>query len=175
MFKVVVINGPAASGKDTFVEMCRKYPRWIVHNISTIDYVKHIAAECGWTGTKTPTDRWFLCELKKLLSSYNDSPYQTVAHMVNELKLNYQNSDEIFNEVVFIHVREPLEIKRWVADYDALTLKVERSDNAMGAQYNTSDMSVDDYVYDYVVDNDGSLDDLEAQAGNFLHRLGELA
>lgn len=174
MFRVVVINGPAASGKDTFIEMCKKYANWKIHNISTIDYVKNIAHECGWTGTKTPNDRWFLCELKKLLSSYNDSPYQVVAHLINEIKLTHQTSPTVTNEVVFVHVREPLEIKRWVADYDALTLKVERNDNAMGAQYNTSDMSVDDYVYDYVVDNNGSLDELEAEAGNFLHRLGEL-
>ena len=174
MFKVIVINGPAGAGKDTFIDLCRTYYGWKIYNISTIDYVKAIAYECGWSGKKTPTDRWFLCELKKLLTSYNDSPYQHVANQINHIKVEYQTSPSLVNILVFVHVREPLEIARWVEDYDALTLKVERNVNEMGNQYNTSDLNVNDYVYDYVIDNDGTLEELEAQAGNFLKRMGEL-
>ena len=52
----------------------------VVGNISTVDYVKEIATECGWDGTKTPENRKFLSDLKRVLTEWNEKPLrETVA------------------------------------------------------------------------------------------------
>ena len=53
--RIVVINGMPRSGKDTFVGMCQEIigeKRCL--NVSTVDFVKEVAAYCGWDKTKTP-------------------------------------------------------------------------------------------------------------------------
>lgn len=64
---IFVINGPARTGKDTFVNIYReerKKDLVYTYNISTVDFVKTIAKECGWDGTKDEKNRKFLSNLK---------------------------------------------------------------------------------------------------------------
>ena len=52
--QIVIINGKAGTGKDTFVLMCKDIlGATKVLNASTIDFVKEVAEYCGWDGTKT--------------------------------------------------------------------------------------------------------------------------
>ena len=47
-------------------------------NVSTVDKVKEIAAECGWDGVKSPKNRKFLSDLKDLLTEWGDVPYKDI-------------------------------------------------------------------------------------------------
>lgn len=77
--KIVVINGFPGAGKDEFVSCCKKLiGEPYVRNISTVDFVKYIATECGWDGTKTPKNRAFLSNLKDLLIEWNDVPFKKI-------------------------------------------------------------------------------------------------
>lgn len=77
--EIIVINGFPGAGKDEFVNCCKKLiGEPYVRNISTVDFVKYIAAECGWDGTKTPENRAFLSDLKDLLTKWNDVPFKKV-------------------------------------------------------------------------------------------------
>ena len=67
-------------GKTTFEAKCKELvaanstfwydekQRMAVDVISTVDFVKQIARECGWDGVKTPRNRKFLSDLKDLLT-----------------------------------------------------------------------------------------------------------
>ena len=62
--EIFIINGSGGCGKDTFVELFSKhYGPDKVWNYSSVDKVKRIAKEIGWTGAKTEKDRKFLSDL----------------------------------------------------------------------------------------------------------------
>ena len=81
MIKVVVINGMPGCGKTTFEEMCSEYVNnqppgffeygkfTFVRILSTVDFVKSIAKECGWDGSKTLKNRKLF--LKFCINSIN--------------------------------------------------------------------------------------------------------
>ena len=160
MKKIVVINGVGGSGKDTFVEFCKKYMS--VTNFSSIDKVKEIAKLIGWNGTKSEKDRKFLSDLKKLTTEYNDMSYKSVVDAINL----FNNSE---NEILFIHIREPEEIMRIVDEFNAITLLIKRLDiNPINSNY--SDASVNNYNYDYIIENT-TLEELDMSAKNFIKKL----
>ena len=159
------------AGKDTFVEFCQKHVTWC-KNISTVDFVKQAANFCGWDGTKTPKNRAFLSVLKDLLTEWDDVPFKKVkneAENFNREALAYDfNTDEV---LVFIHCREPQEIARFVQEMNAITLLVQREAIENNEQSNHADAEVFNYNYDYIIENNGTLEDLEQSAITFLREV----
>ena len=154
--QIVIINGTGGCGKDTFVSFVSKYKR--VYNFSSIDKVKEIAKLIGWNGGKTDKDRKFLSDLKKLTTEYNDMAFDSIKDAINIFKNSY-------DEIMFIHIREPEEIKRAVDAFKAKSLLIKRDgyDNIMT---NESDANVENYDYDYIIYNK-SLEQLEDEAQKF--------
>ena len=169
--KVVVINGAPTVGKDTFVTMCADvYGGKRILNISTVDYVKDIAYELGWDGTKTPKNRKFLSDLKDLLTEWEDIPFIQTCQRI-ESWLDFACEEMGIDEeeaVVFIHCREPDEIARFVEYYDAVALCIRRSEVENQEQSNHAGAKVFDYVYDYTIYNDSTLSWLRNEALVFL-------
>ena len=153
---IVIINGTGGSGKDTFVSFVNKYNK--VYNFSSIDKVKEIAKEVGWDGGKTEKDRKFLSDLKKLTTEYNDMAFNSIKDAVNR----FNNTDE---EIMFIHIREPEEVDRAKNAFNAKTLLIKREGLDL-IKSNFSDANVENYNYDYIINNT-TLEDLEEKAKNF--------
>ena len=158
--QIIIINGTGGSGKDTFVEFTMKYAK--VMNFSSIDKVKEVAKVIGWDGGKTEKDRKFLSDLKRLTTEYNDMAFNSIADAV----LVFKNSDY---EIMFIHIREPEEIKRAAQAFNAKTLLIKREGLANIAS-NYSDASVENYDYDYKIENT-TLEKLDEEAENFVKKL----
>lgn len=159
--QIFIINGSGGVGKDTFCDKCGHYTD--VKVVSSIDLVKHFATEMGWNGQKTPRDRRFLSDLKDLLTAYNDLPFKDIKQKVNEFK---QDTDNMF---LFIHIREPEEIERAKKEFGAHTVLVV-NDNVLGIYSNHADGRVLEYDYDVVIDNSGTLEELEQEAKRFVER-----
>lgn len=157
---IIIINGTGGSGKDTFVEFVSKYTS--VVNFSSVDKVKEVATVGGYDGGKTEKDRKFLSDLKALLEEYNDMPFRSMAEVVDK----FRETDE---EILFLHIREPENIERAVNEFDAETLLVKRV-GLENITSNYSDANVDNYDYDYRVEND-TLEELEEQAILFIEKL----
>jgi hypothetical protein len=168
--KIFVINGAAGSGKDTFVELCRKFTGdAFLLNISTVDKVKEIATACGWDGTKTPENRKFLSDLKALLTDWADVPLNDMIQKIERFKRGFEAYDVSDDRaVVFIHCREPEEICKLVKTLGAHTLLVRRAAAENIAVSNQSDARVLDYEYDIHINNNGSLEELERTAEVFI-------
>ncbi len=162
---VIVINGAGGVGKDTLCEFAAK--RYRVCNISSITPIKEIAKTMGWRGEKTPEARKFLSDLKALAVAYNDFPTLWAKARYREFLL----SDD---EILFVHIREPEEIAKFVAATGgaAKTLLVRPGKRfGDGKVYgNVSDDNVERYDYDYYFVNDLPLDEAE---GAFLAFLSE--
>lgn len=176
--KIVVINGKGGCGKDTFVTMCRDVLGITkILNVSTVDFVKEVAEHCGWDGTKTPENRKFLSDLKDVLTQWNDVPLKKVCQDIKTWQHIWIASGEYDKAVVFIHCREPKEIKKLCKElntYNPITLLIRRDAAESVEQMNHADNEVLNYEYDYTIPNNGSLSELRARAEIFLRECLEL-
>ena len=148
---VIVINGSGGVGKDTLCECVKTaYP---VRTVSSVDKVKEIARMGGWKGEKDDKGRTLLVRLKQAFVEYNDLP---LLHMKEEYE-SFLQTDEA---VMFVHIREPLEIEKFknaLGTNICKTLLVTR-DN--GVQWhNEVDRGVNGYDYDYYFDNNAPLEE----------------
>lgn len=103
--RVVIINGKGGVGKDTLCNIIGK--KYAVKNISSITPIKEIAKIGGWKGGKENKDRKFLADLKKLFIDYNDLPFLYLKKEMESFLLNEY-------DVLFIHIREIKEIKKFL-------------------------------------------------------------
>lgn len=161
--KIFIVNGAGGSGKTTFermVENISEQEGYDVRIISTIDYVKQIAKTLGWDGGKTLNDRRFLSDLKDALTRWKDVPYQNIKETLEALNFIGQI------DAVFIDCREPEEIARFVKDYNAITILVQRGE--IIAFGNHADDNVRNYQYDITIDNSRGLDELNQEAQLFV-------
>lgn len=157
-----VINGKGGVGKDSVCDAVAS--KWKTRNISSITPIKYFAKQMGWTGAKDDRDRKFLSDLKQLLVDYCDLPQRYCVQMFKEFMAS---ADE---EIMFIHIREPENIKRFIksTDYRCLSLLVRRK-AVDGREYgNKSDDNVEDYDYDYVYNNDKSLEEMPEDVISFM-------
>lgn len=165
--QIFIINGSGGVGKDTFVkfvtielnDILKKFHTVI--NFSSVDKVKEIAREIGWDGKKSEKDRKFLSDLKSLTSEYCDMPFQSIKNKIKE----FVESDE--GQVLFLHIREPKEIKRVVDEFGAKSILIVR-DSVTHITSNVSDKNVFDYHYDFVIENNGTIEDLQGKVKQFV-------
>lgn len=158
--QIFIINGSGGCGKDTFVSLVNKYIS--TKNFSSVDKVKEIAKIIGWDGGKTEKDRKFLSDLKLLCTEYNDMPLSSMKECVEDFY------NENFN-ILFLHIREPQEIKKAKEVFQAKTVLIKR-DSIKHITSNMADANVYNYDYDIIIDNDGTLLDFEMKAKDFIHR-----
>lgn len=151
----VVINGSGGVGKDTLCDLAAKHFK--VKNISTITPVKDLARQADWDGRKDDRSRKFLADLKQLLVNYNDFP-------TNWAKAQYEKFLTTDEEILFVHIREPIEIAKFVkaTSGEAKTLLVRAGERMKREAYgNAADDEVENYFYDYYFNNDSTLDEAE--------------
>lgn len=111
---LVLINGHAGVGKDTFVRYCKEYAEseniCKVYNIHRSDAPKMALKSIGWTGDKDEETRDLLkhmvdyMELKDLLNPYLDD------------QLKYCRL-VCYNSILFYHVRDPEVMYRLIDKY----------------------------------------------------------
>lgn len=190
---VYIINGYARSGKDTFIKLFNTAMKNGSDNnpvvsISSVQGIKDIATSFfGYDEKrKDDKDRKFLADFKELTSNYCD------------FSMNYVMREIIAADIkgakyIFIHVREPGEIKRTkervgeiifphfsetvtMFDYDMTLLMRARKFYDVKTVFidnyrvknkvtnNNSDLDVEKYDYDIRINNNGTLEDLELEA-----------
>ena len=152
----VVINGSGGVGKDTLCDLAANHYK--IRNISTITPVKELARQADWDGRKDARSRKFLSDLKKLLVDYNDFP-------TNWAKAQYEDFLTTDEEILIVHIREPIEISKFVkaTDGKAKTLLIRGGERMKKEIYgNASDDEVENYFYDFYFTNDKSLTEAEA-------------
>ena len=161
----IIINGAGGVGKDTLCELAGNHFK--VKNISSITPIKEIATQCGWDGTKDNKARKFLSDLKKLCIEYNNYPTLWA-------KREYDEFIESDNEIMFVHIREPEEISKFVSATGgvAKTLLIRGGSRMPKEKYgNESDDGVENYLYDYYFVNENTLDIAEREFVELLKKI----
>jgi dephospho-CoA kinase len=150
--RIFITNGVGGCGKDTFANFLRNYCS--VSKYSSINKVKSIASACGWSGDKTEKDRKFLSDLKLLTSEYSDMPFKDIQEFVEVFKAC------IKSDVLLIDIREPEEIERAKYEFDAETILI-RNNRIKPITSNMADANVENYEYDYIIENNGTLEEFK--------------
>lgn len=147
---IFITNGMARSGKDTFAEYLNDFVPTLKY--SSIDKVKDIAKQCGWDGTKDEKSRKFLSDLKVLTSQFNDMPFQAIKTVVEQFKEDKEK------RILLIDIREPTEIEKVKKTFNAKTILIKRN-SVKNITSNMADANVFNYKYDYIIENNGTLDE----------------
>lgn len=170
--KIYILNGKAGSGKTTFFKLIEEKCRNYVYNYSTVDLVKKVAYGCGWNGEKTPENRKFLSDLKDLLTEWDDVPYKDCLKEIKRITSLADIYDVEHDDwAIFIDCREPKEIQKFVDRLGAKTIFIDRKIEGYNAS-NHADANVENFEYDIVINNNGTLEDLAAVAMNFIKTEG---
>lgn len=158
--KIFITNGSGGCGKDTFAKFVSELVP--TYKYSSIDAVKRCAKEMGWNGEKGERDRKFLSDLKELTSNYNDFSFKDISKLVEDFK-----SNKIYSTVLLIDIREPNEIQRVKKAFGAETILITRN-SVKPILSNMADANVENYKYDYYIDNNGTQEDLRKAAYEFV-------
>lgn len=165
---IIVINGKGGVGKDTLIELFKEYLKkdFKVWNISAITPIKMAASTyLAWDGGKTDKDRKFLSDLRALVEEYNDLPMEYLKTKTYDFYFDNPKSDSDRDSVLFVHIREPRNISRYVqwvkhssyfSKYQVVTLLVLGNNDSEIQHGNPSDDNVAEYQYDYTYLNDKS-------------------
>ena len=185
--KVVIINGKPQSGKDTFCKYAQGYcdddesANTLI--ISSVDPLKEMLTQLGWDGTKTDKIRDMLMDMKQLWVQNQDGPTMFLFNNILEFHKACTGEDNI----VFVHIREPEEIKKLVnaltgfesMGIDVISLLVVRKGREdtpnQPAETRRSDDEalINSYKYDVTINNDEDLIKLQELAAEFVDKLLE--
>ena len=185
--KVVIINGKPQSGKDTFCGFAQGYcdddesANTLI--ISSVDPLKEMLAQLGWDGTKTDEIRDMLMCMKQLWVQNQDGPTMFLFNNILEFHKACTGEDNI----VFVHIREPEEIKKLVnaltgfesMGIDVISLLVIREggedtpNQPAGTRRSDDEALINSYEYDVTINNDGDLIRLQELAAEFVDKLLE--
>ena len=157
--RIFITNGMARCGKDTFAAYLNEIIPTTKY--SSIDKVKEIAKTCGWDGGKTERDRKFLSDLKVLTTNYSNMPFEAIRDRVNEFLRNEYYS------ILLVDIREPKEIEKAKLAFNAKTILI-RNNRVKFIESNMADANVFNYTYDYVVENNGSLEEFKENVEKFV-------
>lgn len=185
--KVVIINGKPQSGKDTFCKYAQGYcdddesANTLI--ISSVDPLKEMLTQLGWDSTKTDKIRDMLMDMKQLWVQNQDGPTMFLFNNILEFHKACTGEDNI----VFVHIREPEEIKKLVnaltgfesMGIDVISLLVirkggEDTPNQPAETRRSDDEAlINSYEYDVTINNDEDLIKLQELAAEFVDKLLE--
>lgn len=172
--KVIILNGSASTGKTNFAKFFKKHYKYGCVNWSTIDKIKKLSKKYfNWDGKKTDEARKFLSEIKRIWSEYNNGPFNDI---VKKIEDHYSKLDkkEKKNFIYFIDCREPYEIQKFVDKYKdkCITILLKREDRDVPD--NLADKNVNNFNYDYIIDNNGHKKELEKKSIEILEKISKI-
>jgi hypothetical protein len=152
-----IINGAARSGKDTFIKLFedllnQKNSDYKIISVSSVDYIKSIARlYFDWDDKKDEKGRQLLSDLKDATTKYNNLSFFKVLESVNNFNDTHNNS------ISFIHWREPEEIDKLKDQLkNSHSILIRRNNKEI--YMNHADQNVENYNYDFIFDNNKSID-----------------
>ncbi len=173
--KVIMICGKARSGKDTLADFIinhleNKKPC----KVQIGQYIKYYAMKYfGWDGEEETKPRDLLIHLgTDIIRNKIDQNFY-----INRLVQDLEVLSYFYDTFIVSDVRFPVEIEKVKEKYDnVVTIKIERDSEELNESQkkNITETALDDYNnYDYFINNNGTLEELENEAKNIIKKIGE--
>ena len=173
--KIIMICGKARSGKDTLTDyLIPGLEDEKVCRIQISQYIKYYAMKYfGWDGSEETKPRDLLNKLgTEIIRNKIDPEFH-----INRLLQDIEVLSYFFDTFIVNDVRFPIEIEKVKEKFDNVTtIKVFRESDELteSQKKEISETALDDYTdFDFIVDNSGSLEDLELKANEILNEIGD--
>lgn len=179
---IVIMNGAATCGKTTLQtilhnkvnDICNVYIR------SSVDVMYDVYRKLGWNGIKDDTFRSDIHTLKEMYIRNCDGPTRDIMTMaMNELVSESKN-----NAIIFYDIREADEINKLVGIIKPLNViglycktilvRRETAESFKHGNYADDNVLADGVNYDIVVENNGSMSQLECKADSIISKILEV-
>lgn len=175
--KIIMLAGKARAGKDTTANFIKEYG--IKNNLKVINlqfsfYIKYYAKLISsWDGSEETKPRTLLQQLGTDIIRDKIDNYYFIKRIVDDIKvLNY------FADIITISdTRLPEELDTITNTYpNVYKINIERSDfnNNLNSKevLHRTETSLDNYTnYNYIIDNDGTLEDLQNKINDILKEI----
>ena len=175
--QVILIGGKARSGKDTLAdfltENLEKQGKK-VFKIQVGQYIKYYAMKYfGWDGEEETKPRDLLIELGTEIIRKKIDPDFHIDRLIQDIKvLSY-----FYDTFVVSDIRFPVEIEKPKKEFDNVTTikMIRNSDELNDAQKShVTETGLDDFnSFDYVIENEGSLEELKEKAMKIVKEIGD--
>lgn len=183
---IIIINGQAGAGKDTFVKMCMNYVLdkglpCLIDDWSMVDVAKSLIHEgLPWISCydednfqiKSPEYRTLLYEIKQALDKYDDISFKQILDNYKTLEENFYF---ICQRIYFIHARESKDIKRLIEYFTSIGEQVKtlyltnpHIPHIVSNEADRQAVEDNEIEYDYIIVNDGSKEELEEKVEEFI-------
>lgn len=170
MSNVILLGHKARQGKDTFATLLAKHSSFNVEIVSFSDTMKDILADIFDISRE---------ELEHLKNT--DEKYRAYHQRFGSGKMK-----EVFGEDVWVKLLQNKLVDKdtlyVVKDFrfhiehipNSITVKVTRNlvTNSLINHEHISETALDNFIFDYTINNDATLADLELQAIDLLHTIG---
>lgn len=158
--QIIILNGMARSGKGEFYNIlsskinCEQY--------SIVDPVRAFLKSLG-ISENAKSERWrkLMSDIKLLLEDYDDIPYQCTKEVV----MDFLRTSSA--KILAVDMRERQDISKITEEYGAIRVLINNRKVDIITS-NPADANVFDIKYDYIVDNNGDLQHLEAEVDMFI-------
>lgn len=181
---IFIINGSGGVGKDTFIrflgEIIFKNGGGL-YNYSSIEPIFRMYQRLNnkirfkselYRDEKDDQLRYLYSKTKEMLDNYYDFTLKAVSSEIKDfLKKPLQDRNNNFSDILFIHVREPENIKKIVNKFGTVFTILVENNNVKLITTNDSDKNVKNYNYDILIENDGDIDSFENTAEQFINRI----
>lgn len=175
--QVILIGGKARSGKDTLAdfltENLEKQGKKVC-KIQVGQYIKYYAMKYfGWNGEEETKPRDLLIELGTEIIRKKIDPDFHIDRLIQDIKvLSY-----FYDTFVVSDIRFPVEIEKPKKEFDNVTTikMIRNSDELNDAQKShVTETGLDDFnSFDYVIENEGSLEELKEKAMKIVKEIGD--
>ncbi len=172
--KIIMICGKARSGKDTLAEFIMKNTNnEKICRVQIGQYIKYYAMKYfGWNGEEETKPRDLLNHLGTDIIRNKINPDFHINRLIEDIEvLSY-----FYDTFIISDVRFPNEIEKVKAKYDNVTtIKIIRNSDELNESQknNITETALDSYNnYDYSIDNNGTLEELESKAKDIINEVG---
>jgi len=168
--QALLITGKAGSGKTTLARAVQKlYPGGII--VPMAMYLKHYAREIGWNGLKDARGRKLLQDFGTVFRDYD--PYVWVRQSLTEWVITYRD----YTLFIADDIRYPNEVERigqFFGIQNVTVIRMERHANELegSVAQHASETEFLQITPDFIISNDGGLQELEVEAEKLLSVMG---
>lgn len=175
--KIICLSAFARHGKDEFAKIAigyinKHYSNLKVQRLAHGDFVKDICSryfDCTYERNDYNRTQWQQIGTEK--GRYNH-PDIWINMTINLVKGIFSDYDYIFiSDVRFLN-----EVQRWVDEgFEVFSIRINRNnfDNGLTEEQkkHASETSLDDYIFDYYIDNDSDLETYEYKVIKFIENI----
>ena len=174
MEKLFVLAGKARSGKDTTADFMEKYynDKKIIRLMYGAGVKVYATLLSSWDGSEEDKPRELLQKIA--VESREVNPDYTIKRMEEDINILRDYCDII----IITDARMPDEVLMPKEKFkEAVTIKLERpnfeSPLSLSQQKSLTEVALDDFNnYDYIISNDGTLEDLDRKIINLIESEG---